>query len=289
VKKELLSALVDASNTTGTALAPAALVIARVENPHLDPDPYIARLDAMGDAARRVIERHASSTGDMSPQSGVKALNEYLFDELGFTGNREKYEDPRNSCLNEVLERRTGIPLTLSIVYMEVARRAGLHMDGVNFPGHFLVRCPQAHSAHLVIDPFHAGALLSEHNCRLLLQKHVGSEVAFSRSLLAPATRDQILVRMLLNLKRIYVHMRSFPQARDVTELLLALTPSALSELRDRGLLAYQLNDVTGALKDLQAYLKLSSMSEPDKETKAEHQQIWEHVKTLRRRVAALN
>ena len=289
MKKELLSALVDASNTAGTALAPAALVIARVENPHLDPDPYIARLDAMGDAARRVIERHASSTGDMSPQSGVKALNEYLFDELGFTGNRDKYEDPRNSCLNEVLERRTGIPLTLSIVYMEVARRAGLHMDGVNFPGHFLVRCPQAHSAHLVIDPFHAGALLSEHNCRLLLQKHVGSEVAFSRSLLAPATRDQILVRMLLNLKRIYVHMRSFPQARDVTELLLALTPSALSELRDRGLLAYQLNDVTGALRDLQSYLKLSSMSEPDKETKAEHQQIWEHVKTLRRRVAALN
>jgi regulator of sirC expression with transglutaminase-like and TPR domain len=289
VKKELLNALVDASNTAGTALAPAALVIARVENPQLDPDPYLARLDAMGDAARRVIERHASSSGDMSPQSGVKALNEYLFDELGFTGNRDKYEDPRNSCLNEVLERRTGIPLTLSIVYMEVARRAGLHMDGVNFPGHFLVRCPQAHSSHLVIDPFHAGALLSEHNCRLLLQKHVGSEVAFSRSLLAPATRDQILVRMLLNLKRIYVHMRSFPQARDVTELLLALTPSALSELRDRGLLAYQLNDVTGALRDLQAYLKLSSMSEPDKETKAEHQQIWEHVKTLRRRVAALN
>ena len=123
----------------------------------------------------------------------------------------------------------------------------------------------------------------------MLLQKHVGSEVAFSRSLLAPATRQQILVRMLLNLKRIYVHMRSFPQARDVTELLLALTPSALSELRDRGLLAYQLNDVTGALRDLQAYLKLSGMSEPDKEARAEHQQIWEHVKTLRRRVAALN
>ena len=289
MKKELLAALIDASNTAGTALAPAALVIARVENPRLDPDPYLARLDAMGDAARRVIERHASSSGDMSPQSGVKALNEYLFDELRFTGNRDKYEDPRNSCLNEVLERRTGIPLTLSIVYMEVARRAGLQVDGINFPGHFLVRCPQAHSEQLVIDPFHSGALLSEHNCRLLLQKHVGSEVAFSRSLLAPATRSQILVRMLLNLKRIYVHMRSFPQARDITELLLALTPSALSELRDRGLLAYQLNDVTGALRDLQAYLRLSGMSEADKEAKADHQQIWEHVKTLRRRVAALN
>jgi regulator of sirC expression with transglutaminase-like and TPR domain len=243
----------------------------------------------MGDAARRAVERHASSSGDTSAQCGVKALNEYLFEELQFTGNRDKYEDPRNSCLNEVLERRTGIPLTLSIVYMEVARRAGLQVDGINFPGHFLVRCPQAHSHHLVIDPFHAGALLSEHNCRLLLQKHVGSEVAFSRALLAPATRNQILVRMLLNLKRIYVHMRSFPQARDVTELLLALTPSALSELRDRGLLAYQLNDVTSALRDLQAYLRLASLSESDKESRAEHQQIWEHVKTLRRRVAALN
>jgi regulator of sirC expression with transglutaminase-like and TPR domain len=290
VKKELVSALVDASNAPGTALAPAALVIARVECPRLDPEPYIARLDAMGDAARRVVERRASSSGDMSQQCGVKALNQYLFEELQFTGNREKYEDPRNSCLNEVLERRTGIPLTLSIVYMEVARRAGLQVDGINFPGHFLVRCAPTDTGHqLVIDPFHSGALLSEHNCRLLLQKHVGSEVAFSRALLAPATRTQILVRMLLNLKRIYVHMRSFPQARDITELLLTLTPSALSELRDRGLLAYQLNDVTSALRDLQAYLKLSSMSEADKDARAENQQIWEHVKTLRRRVAALN
>ena len=289
VKKELVAALVDASNAPGTALAPAALVIARVESPRLEAEPYIARLDAMGDAARRVVERHASSSGDMSPQCGVKALNEYLFDELGFTGNRDKYEDPRNSCLNEVLERRTGIPLTLSIVYMEVARRAGLQVDGINFPGHFLVRCPQAHSGQLVIDPFHSGALLSEHNCRLLLQKHVGSEVAFSRSLLAPATRNQILVRMQLKMKSKKVQIRSFSQARVITQLLLALTPSALSELRDRGLLAYQLNDVTSALRDLQAYLKLSSMGEQDKEARAEHQQIWEHVKTLRRRVAALN
>ena len=123
----------------------------------------------------------------------------------------------------------------------------------------------------------------------MLLQKHVGSEIAFSKSLLAPASRQQIVVRMLLNLKRLYVHMRSFPQARDVTELLLAMTPSALSELRDRGLLAYHLNDVTAALRDLQSYLKLASMSEMDDEAREEHEQIWEHVKTLRRRVASLN
>ena len=290
MKKDLVAALVAASNARGTALAPAALVIARVESPRLDPEPYLARLDAMGDAARRAVERHVSATGDTSAQGGIRALNEYLFDDLRFTGNREKYEDPRNSCLNEVLERRTGIPLTLSIVYMEVARRAGLQVDGVNFPGHFLVRCPElTRGNHLVIDPFHSGALLSEHNCRLLLQKHVGSEVAFSRSLLAPATRLQILARMLLNLKRIYVHMRSFPQARDVTELLLAMTPSALSELRDRGLLAYHLNDVSSALRDLQTYLKLAGLGDADKEMREEHKQIWEHVKTLRRRIAALN
>jgi regulator of sirC expression with transglutaminase-like and TPR domain len=292
MRKDLVAALVAAADAPGTGLARAALAIARLEYPRLDPEPYVGLLDAMGAAARRSIERHASETGDASTLGALKALNNYLFDEQHFVGNRDTYEDPRNSCLNEVLDRRTGIPITLALVYMEVARRAGLLVDGINFPGHFLVRCPELASrggSGLVIDPFHGGALLSEHDCRLLLQRHVGSEVAFSKALLAPATRQQIVVRMLLNLKNIYVHMRSFPQARAVTELLLATTPSALSELRDRGLLAYHLNDVTGALRDLQTYLKLASMSEMDKETRQEHEQIWEHVKTLRRRVAALN
>ena len=292
MRKDLVDALVAASNAPGTGLAQAALVIARTEYPHLDASAYLTRLDAMGDAARRRIEQHVDETGDSSILSCIKGFNAYLFDELRFVGNRDRYEDPRNSCLNEVLDRRTGIPITLSVVYMEVGRRAGLQVDGVNFPGHFLVRFPEPAGRGprgLIVDPFHAGALLSERDCRMLLQKHVGSEVAFSRSLLAPATRPQIIVRMLLNLKRIYVHMRSFPQARDITELLLAMTPSALSELRDRGLLGYHLNDITGALRDLQTYLKLASMGTMDNETREEHEQIWEHIKTLRRRVAALN
>jgi regulator of sirC expression with transglutaminase-like and TPR domain len=290
VRKDLVAALTAASNAPGTGLAHAALVLARIEYPRLEVEAYLATLDRMGDLARRAIKRQADATGDTSTLSCIRAINDCLFDELHFVGNRDKYEDPRNSCLNEVLDRRTGIPITLSVVYIEIARRAGLQIDGVNFPAHFLVRCPEgSRGSGLIIDPFHGGALLSEHDCRLLLQRHVGTEVAFTRSLLAPTTRLQIIVRMLLNLKRIYVHMRSFPQARDVTELLLAMTPSALSELRDRGLLAYHLNDVTGALRDLQTYLKLSSMSEMDKEAREEHEQIWEHVKTLRRRVAALN
>jgi regulator of sirC expression with transglutaminase-like and TPR domain len=291
MRRDLVDALTAASNMPGTSLAQAALVIARIEYPRLDTGPYLSRLDEMGDTAKRRIDERVRESGDGSVLARVATLNSYLFDEEKFVGNREKYEDPRNSCLNEVLERRTGIPITLSLLYIEVARRAGIQVDGVNFPGHFLVRCPEAGSAAagIIIDPFHGGALLSEHDCRLLLQRHVGSEVAFDTSLLDPATRPQIIVRMLLNLKRIYVHMRSFPQAREVTEMLLALSPSALSELRDRGLLAYHLNDLSGALRDLQTYLKLSSIGELDDEAREEHEQIWEHVKALRRRVAALN
>ena len=292
MRKGLADALTAVSNAPGTELAEAALVIARIEYPQLDASAYLARLDGMGDAARRRIERQVDETGDGSTLSCVKGLNAYLFDDQQFVGNRNRYEDPRNSCLNEVLDRRTGNPITLSVMFMEVGRRTGLRVDGVNFPGHFLVCFPQdagRRRSRLIIDPFDGGAMLSEHDCRLLLQKHVGPEVAFDKSLLTPATRQEIIVRMLLNLKRIYVHMRSFPQAHDVTELLLAVTPSAMSELRDRGLLAYHLNDITGALRDLQTYLKIASMGEMDEEAREEHQQIWEHVKTLRRRVASLN
>jgi len=286
----LTDALIEATNIPGTSLAPAALVIARIEHPKLEAEPHLAALDALGEGAKRSIGRHRPC--DRSPATCVKALNEFLFEEMKFVGNRDRYEDPRNSCLNEVLERRTGIPITLSLVYMEVAARVGLQVDGVNFPGHFLVRCPERRgkgAGGIIIDPFHQGALLTEHDCRVLLQRHVGEEAPFSQRLLAPATRQQVVVRMLLNLKRLYVHMRSFPQARAVTELLLAMTPSALSELRDRGLLAYHLNDVTSALRDLQTYLKLAGMSEPDDDDREEREQIWEHVKTLRRRVASQN
>ena len=140
----------------------------------------------------------------------------------------------------------------------------------------------------LIVDPFHGGAILDEAEVRQLLEPHM-SEAAFDPSLLARATRRQILVRMLLNLKRVYVRMYSFPQARDATELLLAVDPSARNELRDRGLLAYHLNDFSGALRDLQAYLQLGSMGRLDEEEREEQAQIWEHVKSLRRRVASLN
>jgi regulator of sirC expression with transglutaminase-like and TPR domain len=272
VARELERAL----DAPGEGLGAAALAIARVEYPSLDPARYLDE------------------------------LNEYLYDEKGFCGNRQSYDDPRNSFLNEVLERRTGIPISLAVVYMEVARRAGLRVAGVNFPGHFLLRVPvdldgtsSVDEQFLIIDPFHGGARLSEIDCRELLRQHVGDEAAFDASLLAPATRHDIVVRMLVNLKRLYVRMRSFPHARFISDLLLAVDPSAIAELRDRGLLAYHLEDFAAALRDLEAYLRLvprhaalPAAPAPDSggdQTESYDAQVWEHVKTLRKRVAGFN
>jgi regulator of sirC expression with transglutaminase-like and TPR domain len=282
-----------ALNTPGPDILPAALAIARIEYPALDTRPYLDRIELLG---RNAAERLGGTSGAAS--DAIDALNEYLFDEEGFRGNRENYDDPRNSYLNEVLDRRTGIPITLAIVYLEVARRAGLKVTGVNFPGHFLVRAAgPVVGDELIIDPFHGGALLSELDCRQLLRKHVGDEVAYDESLLRPATRHDIVVRMLVNLKRLYVRMRSFPQARFVSSLLLAADPSAISELRDRGLLAYHLEDFASALRDLEEFLRLSP-NEAEAEAAGdldstddddEPARLLDHVKALRRRVAGFN
>jgi regulator of sirC expression with transglutaminase-like and TPR domain len=293
-----------ALNEPGEELARAALAIARVEYPAVDAERCVATLDRMGEEAARRIAREGARGAD-----AVTVLNEYLYDEQRFTGNRERYDDPRNSFLNEVLERRTGIPISLAAVYLEVARRAGIAVSGVNFPGHFLLRAaddslPAGFGRDpLIIDPFHGGAVLSEVDCRELLRQHVGDEAAFDRHLLAPATRLDIVVRMLVNLKRLYVRMQSFPQARFVSDLLLTAAPSAISELRDRGLLAYHLQDFSAALRDLERYLRLvprhgedrgpSDLSEEPDEEQAEapdgDSQVWEHIKNLRKRVASFN
>jgi regulator of sirC expression with transglutaminase-like and TPR domain len=277
-------------------LAVAALMISRIEYPRLDAGVYLDRLDDLGrGAAARIAAAtrrpgNAAATSEAERVARVVALNDYLFTEEGFVGNQMHYEDPRNSFLNEVLDRRTGIPITLALVYMEVARRAGVHVEGINFPGHFLVRAPTSRhhfdeAPDLIIDAFHGGALLSEEACRELLRRHAG-ELAIDATRLNQATKPQILVRMLMNLKRTYMKMHSLPQARDVIHLLLAVNPSAISELRDRGLVAYSMHDFAAALHDLQAYLDLAAAMHVDKD---EHAQVWEQVKSLKRRVASLN
>jgi regulator of sirC expression with transglutaminase-like and TPR domain len=299
VNDSLIARFTDAARSPDQELAPAALMIAEVEYPRIEAGSYLDRLDMLGHEARaRLADApidlgETPSGADPESYARVVALNDYLFRELRFVGNAAHYEDPRNSFLNEVIDRRTGIPISLALVYIEVARRAGLHVEGVNFPGHFLLRCPARrslqYSADLIIDPFHQGALLSEGACRQLLRRHAGDEAVFDPELLAHATKAQILARMLLNLKRLYVRMHSFPQARDITALLLAADPAATTELRDRGLLAYHLNDFSSALRDLQAYLLIPRPQAVDEDERDDHEQIWEHVKTLRRRVASMN
>ena len=305
MKDRLVHAFAQAALSPDPDLAVAALMIARIEYPSLDAGPYLDQLDAIGrEASRRVAMAAASGAAppkvDPDRYAKVMALNDYLFGEMRFVGNELQYEDPRNSCLNQVLDRRTGIPITLALLYMEVARRAGVPVEGVNFPGHFLLRCPARrglrYSEDLIIDAFHGGALLS----RDLLRRRAGGAshedagegydaTVFESRLLPHATKPQILARMLLNLKGIYVRMLSFPQARDIASLLVAVDPSATNELRDRGLLAYHLKDFSSALRDLQAYLRLTSSAKIDAEHREEHEQIWEHVKTLRKRMASLN
>lgn len=298
VADELLRSFARVAQSPDPDLAVAALMIARVAYPKLDPTPYLDQLDALGREAAERVTNATVDDFDVPPEvdpdafARIRALNEFLFNDLRFVGNDVQYGDPRNSFLNDVLDRRTGIPITLALVYMEVARRAGISVDGINFPGHFLLRCratPETrYSRDLIIDAHHRGALLTETMCRELLHRHTDTPI-WDDLLLVNATKRQIIVRMLLNLKRVYLGMYSFPQARDITELLLAVDPSALDELRDRGLLAYHLHDFAAALKDLQTYLNLSAKTDPDEDQRKEHAEIWEHVKTLRRRLASMN
>jgi regulator of sirC expression with transglutaminase-like and TPR domain len=278
------------------ALVRGALLVASVEHGDVDAAEVLETLAAMGhEASRRLALVEA-----VDDRVGV--LNDYLFEDLGFRGNEAHYDDPRNSFVNDVLTRRTGIPISLAVVYLDVGRRAGVTLEGVNFPGHFLVRAPgSAHAPDLLIDVFHRGALLREIDCQRLLERHAGTEVVLTREALATADTRQTLVRMATNLKRLYVRSRSFPQALEVTHLLVALDETATVEVRDRGLLAYQLKRFPEALHDLERYLRLLSPPFPtaagsqtppgdeDSETRKEYEQIWEHVKTLRRRVAGYN
>jgi regulator of sirC expression with transglutaminase-like and TPR domain len=181
---------------------------------------------------------------------------------------------------------------------MHVGRRLGLWLEGINFPGHFLVRCKGmlgdvTPTEDLILDPFHGGIVLTERDCARILARHGVDGVRFDRALLAPAFKVQILVRMLVNLKRAYARLRSYARARDVSDLVLALDPTSLTELRDRGLLSYQLGHYGVALADLERYLALTSRqtrkNAEDTDADEEFEAVWEHVKNLRRRVASLN
>jgi regulator of sirC expression with transglutaminase-like and TPR domain len=225
----------------------AALLIAREEYAGLAAEPYLQQLDQLGGALRARLQ------GELVPQRQIAALNALLFGEEGFRGNAANYYDPRNSYLNEVLDRRLGIPITLALVYVEVGRRAGLPLSGVGFPAHFLV----AYEAErrVIVDPFNCGRLLVEADCQQLLQDMFGSSGRLEPRYLAATSPRQILVRMIGNLKLAYQRMGDLERALRASEQLSVVQPSA-RELRDRGLLRFRLADFVGASADLARYLE---------------------------------
>lgn len=230
-------------------LGASALTIAKLEYPDLDTLHYVEQLN---DLASRLQSRIEKVT---TPQEQVEEMNRFLFQEEGFQGNRSEYYDPRNSFLNQVLERKLGIPITLSIVYIEVARRAGLPAYGIGFPGHFLTGF-LTDKGRILIDPFDNGQILNEDDCRRMLQAHPGRS-PFKQSLLDPAWPKQILVRLLRNLKGIYWRLSQDVMALRTIEWILILDPNSAAEVKERGFIRDAMGDVPGALKDLQRYLEL--------------------------------
>ena len=231
-------------------LARAALAVAREEYPELDEGRYLQLLDRLAEGVQ------AGLPSGSTVERRVGRINTYLFHELGFNGNHNDYYDPRNSFLNEVLDRRTGIPLTLCIVYMEIGRRCGLRVDGVGFPGHFLCKVHLG-GGDLVIDPFNRGQLLGLEELKKRLASAVGDQVKFDPRLLRAARPREILVRMLQNLRSVYQERNDMPRALSAVDRLLLLAPDNVRGLRERAQLYEKLGGASAAAADLEKVLQI--------------------------------
>lgn len=227
----------------------AALLIAAGEYPELDIAHWLARLDEI---AARVSSRLPPAAGS---REVAHALRHYLFDELGFHGNEADYYDPRNSYLNDVLSRYTGIPISLSTVFLALAWRLGLEASGVSYPRHFLVKYRDG-DEEWVVDPFHGGGEVAADEFRSqMVEQGLAPEHVFNYYL-AAVTRRQMLTRMLTNLKAVYLHREDIQRALRIQDYLLAVSPWSFPDIRDRGMLRGQAGDVAGALADLDTYLE---------------------------------
>jgi len=230
-------------------LGEAALVIAAEEQPGLNPDPWLDRLDDLGERLRPRLHR---SRNDLDR---LAALLDMLFGEEGLRGNADDYYDPRNSYLNEVLDRRLGIPITLAIVCLEVGRRVGVPLEGVGFPGHFLLRL--GNHPHVLVDPFDAGRLMTQRDCEELLARLTNGEMQFSPRLLRTAGPRQIIHRILNNLRGVYLSRGEHDRLLPVLDRMLLLDPEDPAPLRERGALHIRCGDPTLGVQDLETYLEV--------------------------------
>jgi regulator of sirC expression with transglutaminase-like and TPR domain len=242
---------------SGIALDSASLEIAAIERSDLNPAPYLEMLDRI---ASELDTRLGGYSGADGPRF-VRIANHYLFQELGFRGNESDYYDPGNSCLDVVLDRRTGIPITLSVVYIEVARRLGRPVFGIGLPGHFVVRYLDLEYS-TYIDPFHGGKLLTEEDCSKLARETTGVDLQADPTALAPVGSRYILVRMLNNLRSVYFRVKQYGKAAVVMDLLLEAFPQNPEYYKARGVARLNLRQFAAAKRDLENYLKLSPAAE---------------------------
>ncbi len=236
-------------------LAHATLLVAQEEDSSMEPEEYLQVLDRWADKLRPRL-RWA-----VAPEHYIAQLNRFMFEELGFQGNSKDYYDPENSFLNRVMDRRLGVPITLSVIYMEVARRVGFPVLGVGMPGHFLVK-PVARDSNLYVDPYNRGQILTVEDCARRLGEIAGSTIEFKETYLSPVGRKQILARILYNLKGIYIQRQEHRKALAIVNKILHLIPDAPTGMRDRGMLHVHLGRFGQAIIDLQKYL----LYQPDAE-----------------------
>lgn len=232
-------------------LGRAALTIALPEYPTLDFPAYLGRIS---DLALEVAERAGA---DADVFRSIAALNFVLFARHDYRGNRDDYYDPKNSFLNQVIERKTGIPITLSVLYMEVAERIGLSVNGVGFPGHFMVKV-RSDGNDIVIDPFNRGDIKSQEDLAAMLQQMYGGKVNLRSEFLASVAKKQILTRMLTNLKAIYAKANDMVKTLGTLDRLLILDPASAEDTRDRGVIYTRLECFGQAKDDFERYLELA-------------------------------
>jgi regulator of sirC expression with transglutaminase-like and TPR domain len=254
----------------------AALTFARVEDPQLDIEDYVRRVDEL---AARVAERIHDPD---DPAQIIAGLNDVLFQDEMFRGNTVDYYSPRNSFLHDVLDRRLGIPITLALVYMEVARRVGFQLFGVGMPGHFLLKHYEVDGRAILIDAFERGSIVTEEDCRQKLDSIYSGQLALQPEFLLPVTRRQMLTRMLNNLRSVYLTQRDFRRAVQVVDLILVIYPRSPDDMKQRAVLRYNLNDYRGALSDFDEYVKMS----PDA---SDAEEIRQTALSLRRSMAMMN
>ena len=260
---------------TSLDLARAALVIAAEADPSIDVEQELRTIERWAGELRSRIDPAWNNLQKLA------RLRAYVFDDLGFRGDERDYYSPSNSLLHEVMKRRRGIPLTLSILFLELGWRIGMPLEGVGFPGHFLVRL-SGEPGDLLLDPFSHACSVHEEDCRRMLLEITGGKLEYDHKLTASVTKRTMLVRLLQNLKGAYLRASDDGGALGAVERLLLLRPGDAEETRDRGLLLFRLHRYGPALESLESYLATRSHAE-------DRARIEEHITALRQIVAGLN